>query len=273
MLIRDLSNHRAIYERYSQTFPYPPVPRISQEFINKLVLEAQKNHLEVFVHISDNKELSMAIKAGIQNIVHFTGVDLDFELDKELVDSIYNSELSWITTLMLDKSFLYPLHPEWIEDSEISEVYDSSRIGNFRDSLRIESAKEFLDYFKLDYGMKNPSLKSIASFQVDDIKRLYNNGVNIVLGTDTGNDFIFHGHSLHEEMQLLEMGGMPPLDIIKMGTQNAAKMLEKLDELGTIEEGKIADMILLDKNPLESISNTLSINKVIKNGVIQERIK
>lgn len=121
--------------------------------------------------------------------------------------------------------------------------------------------------------MENPTLKSIVSFQVSDIKTLYENGVNLVLGTDTGNDYNFHGYSLHEEMQLLEMGGMQPYDIIKMGTHNAAKMLDVQDRLGTIETGKIADMILLDKNPLESISNTLSINTVIKNGVIQKRIK
>ena len=111
------------------------------------------------------------------------------------------------------------------------------------------------------------------SFQVEDIKTLFENGVNMVLGTDAGNTYNFHGHSLHEEMQLLELGGMKPMDIIKMGTYNAAKMMDTLDELGTIEQGKIADMVLLDKNPLESIKNTLSINTVFKNGIIQQRIE
>ena len=94
----------------------------------------------------------------------------------------------------------------------------------------------------------------------------------MVLGTDTGNDFNFPGYSLHEEMQLLEIGGMEPLDIIKMGTLNAAKMMKAQDSLGSIEVGKIANLILLDKNPLESIRNTLEINKVIKNGVVQKRL-
>ncbi len=79
--------------------------------------------------------------------------------------------------------------------------------------------------------------------------------------------------SLHEEMQLLELGGMEQFDIIKMGTMNAAKMMSAQDSLGSIEVGKIANLVLLDKNPLEGISNTLSINSVIKRGVIQKRIK
>ncbi|HNP08733.1 MAG TPA: amidohydrolase family protein, partial [Cyclobacteriaceae bacterium] len=98
-------------------------------------------------------------------------------------------------------------------------------------------------------------------------------GLNMVLGTDTGNDFNFPGYSLHEEMQLLELGGMEPLEIIKMGTLNAAKMMNSQDSLGSIETGKIANMILLDKNPLEKMSNTLLINTVIKRGAIQKRIK
>ncbi|MCB0855146.1 MAG: amidohydrolase family protein [Bacteroidetes bacterium] len=108
--------------------------------------------------------------------------------------------------------------------------------------------------------------------QIADIKFLFDQGINMVLGTDVGNDFIFPGYSLHEEMQILEKGGMPRLDIIKMGTLNAARMVHASDSLGSIEAGKIANLILLDENPLESIENTLAIHKVIKNGVIQERI-
>lgn len=251
----------------------PPVPRMPQEFINKVVTEARKNNTKVFVHISDNIELGMALDAKINNILHFMGVNLDFTRDKEMIEQIYQSDVSWVTTLMLDKSFIYPLHPEWINQTEIKHLYDSEEFSNITSPSEIKKAKEYLDFFTYDYGMKNPTLEKIMAFQVEDIKTLYANGVNMVLGTDTGNRYIFHGYSLHEEMQLLEMGGMKPLDIIKMGTHNAAKMMDVLDELGTIEKGKIADMILLDKNPLVSIKNTLSINTVFRNGIIQKRIQ
>lgn len=69
------------------------------------------------------------------------------------------------------------------------------------------------------------------------------------------------------------MGGMDPLDIIKMATLNAAKMMHAQDSLGSIEKGKMANLILLDKNPLDKIRNTLDINTVIKRGIIQKRIE
>ena len=251
----------------------PPIPRMPQEFVNKVVKEAKKNNTKVFVHISDNIELRMALEAKIKNFVHFTGVNLDFERDKELIEDIYQSDISWVTTLMIDKSFIYPLHPEWISQTEIKAIYNAEeRFSNLTTQSEIEKAKEYLNFFETEYGLKNPNLKNIMAFQVEDIKTLYENGVNMVLGTDAGNTYNFHGHSLHEEMQLLELGGMKPIDIIKMGTYNAAKMMDSLDDLGTIEEGKIADMVLLDKNPLESIKNTLSISTVFKNGIIQQRI-
>ncbi|WP_420320392.1 amidohydrolase family protein [Flagellimonas sp.] len=254
--------------------PYPPyVERMPQEFVDHVNKEAIKNGTRVFAHVSDNIELKMAIDAGIKNLLHYTGVDLDFEKDKDLIQRIYRDSISWVTTLMLDKSMMYPKNPEWFEVEGLKEMYPAEEFEKMNDPDYIFRAEEFVKYFREYYGFDNPTLKQVVGFQVEDFIELTKNGVNMVLGTDTGNDFILPGYSLHEEMQLLELGGMTTLDIIKMGTLNAAKMLEVGDRLGSIEEGKIADMVLLDGNPLESISNTLKINRVFKNGKAQTRIE
>ncbi len=253
--------------------PNPPwVERMPQTFINKVQKEATNYETEVFAHVSDNIELEMAMDAGIRNLVHWTGIDLDFQKDTVLLDKIYRVRPSFITTFMIDKGFLYPLFPEWVEALRLEGVFDEDYLAKADDAKYIARAKELMDFWK-DYFQKDEvTLKDIASFQVNDIKILYENGILFVLGTDSG-FFVLPGYSLHEEMQLFELGGMDQLDIIKMATSNAAKMMHAQDSLGSIEVGKIANMVLLEKNPLEEISNTLLINSVIKRGVIQERIK
>lgn len=253
--------------------PAPPfVERIPQSFIDKTVKEASRYGLEVFAHVSDNKELEMAIKGGVQNLVHFTGVNIDPQdsIQRQLLEMFKKRNPYWVTTLMIDKSFLYPIHPEWFEAESMLAAYKES--VNELDPGLIQRAKIYVRILMDEYGLTDDSLKSFMVPQVEDILFLYEEGFNMVLGTDTGNDFNFPGYSLHEEMQLLELGGMKRLDIIKMGTLNAAKMMNAQDSLGSIEVGKIANLVLLDKNPLEVINNTLSINSVIKRGVIQERI-
>jgi len=253
--------------------PAPPfVERMPQEFINKTVKEASKYDLEVYAHVSDNTELEMAIRGGVQNIVHFTGVNIDPQdsIQTGLIEQLSKRNPSWVTTLMIDKSFLYPLHPEWFDLKEM--LTDYRQMKNEITPKSIEIAKMYLEFIKEEYGLEESSLSALMKPQVEDIQYLNDLGINMVLGTDAGNDLNYHGYSLHEEMQLLEFGGMKPLDIIKMGTLNAAKMMKTENSRGSIEVGKFADMVLLDRNPLESISNSLSINTVLKNGVIQKRI-
>ena len=99
-------------------------------------------------------------------------------------------------------------------------------------------------------------------------------GVNIVVGTDLGGrPYIMPGYSYHEEMELFQLGGFEPLEIIQCATLNAAKMLKVDDQYGSIEKGKVADFIILDQNPLLDIRNALSISKVFKDGVLQKRIQ
>ncbi len=255
--------------------PAPPfVERIPQEFIDKTVSEASQYGLEVFAHASDNEEFLMAVKGGVQNIIHFVGIDIDWENDEHLkaVNTLLERDAAIVTTLMIDKSFIYAINPEWLEVSALNEAYPLDELKKLVTPQAIGKAKRMMELMKLEYSVDQLTLENMFQSKVDDIIRLLEMDMVLVLGTDTGNDFNFHGYSLHEEMQLLEFGGMKPMDIIKMGTLNAAKMMEADKDLGSIEVGKLADMVLLDRNPLESISNSLSINTVIKNGVIQKRV-
>lgn len=252
--------------------PHPPwVDRMPQTFINKVQKEATKNGTEVFAHVSDNIELEMAMDGGIQNLVHWSGIDIDFHRDTVLLEKIYRVRPSFITTLMIDKGFLYPLFPDWIENLRREGVFDEEYLAKADNPDFKERAEDNISFWKDYFQKETISIQDIAMAQVDDIKVLYGNGIVFALGTDTG-PFVLPGYSLHEEMQLFESGGINQLDIIKMATFNGATIMQAQDSLGSIENGKIANMVLLNKNPLEEISNTMEINTVIKRGRIQKRI-
>ncbi len=91
-------------------------------------------------------------------------------------------------------------------------------------------------------------------------------GVEFLAGTDVSNPYCFPGFSLHDELALLVKTGFTPMEALQAATRNPAKYLGLLDSLGTVEKGKIANLVLLDANPLAEISNTQKINAVILGG-------
>lgn len=91
-------------------------------------------------------------------------------------------------------------------------------------------------------------------------------GVPLLAGTDLGNPFIFAGFSLHDELELFVQAGLTPTQSLQTATINPAKFLGKEKDFGTVERGKLADLVLLDANPLENISNTRRISGVVING-------
>ncbi len=91
---------------------------------------------------------------------------------------------------------------------------------------------------------------------------------NLLAGTDVSQNFpfVFFGFSLHEELELLVKAELSPFETLQTATTNPARFLDKEKDLGTIEKGKLADLVLLDANPLENITNTRKIAAVIANG-------
>jgi len=96
-------------------------------------------------------------------------------------------------------------------------------------------------------------------------------GVSILAGTDTSNPFCMPGFSLHDELGLLVRAGLTPLEALQAATLNPAKFLGNEKDFGTVEKGKVADLVLLEANPLDNIANTTKISAVIYGGQIFPR--
>ncbi len=96
-------------------------------------------------------------------------------------------------------------------------------------------------------------------------------GVGILAGTDTSNPFCMPGFSLHDELGLLVKAGLTPMQALQAATLNPARFLGTEKDFGTIEKGKVADLVLLDANPLDDIANTRKIASLVYGGRLYSR--
>ena len=103
-------------------------------------------------------------------------------------------------------------------------------------------------------------------FSFDRTRDLKDAGVKLLAGTDMPQAFVYPGFSLHDELALLVRSGLTPLEALRAATYNPAEFLGALDSLGTVAQGKLADLVLLDADPLADIRNTRRISAVIANG-------
>lgn len=113
--------------------------------------------------------------------------------------------------------------------------------------------------------------KKVFSKDLEVVGAMKRAGVEILAGTDTLNPYCLPGFSLHDELSLLVQAGMTPMGALQAATLNPARFLGREKDLGTVAPGKIADLVLLDANPLDDISNTRRISAVVFGGQFVSR--
>jgi len=125
----------------------------------------------------------------------------------------------------------------------------------------------FKDLTDEDYANEKRAIEK----RIEIVRAMHRAGVKFLAGTDTPVPSVYPGFSIHEELAFFVNAGMTPMEALQTATSNPAQFLNMAQELGTIQKGKIADLVLLDKNPLDDIKNTQSINAVVLNGRLLDR--
>jgi len=142
---------------------------------------------------------------------------------------------------------------------EYSEVHDNAKLNRFTPHRIIdEKTKRRPSWFRKD-EYEFPKLAA----QVTKLER-----AGGLVGV--GSHGQLQGLGYHWEMWMLASGGMTPLEVLKCATVNGSKIVGRPDDLGSIEPGKLADLVIFDKNPLDDIHNTNTIHWVVKNGEVFE---
>lgn len=144
---------------------------------------------------------------------------------------------------------------------------DSTEFGDEIVSMMLDKGTYFVPTITIAWAYKETDSEVFSSLK-KVVKKLHDAGVNIATGTDSGTPGVVIGKGLHKELELMVDAGISPMEAIMAGTRNAADNLGKGNELGTIEKGKLADMIVVSGNPLEEIEKTRDIKMVVKDGVV-----
>ena len=177
------------------------------------------------------------------------------------LSAVLKSNGTWqVPTLTLLRMFAFGDDPAFLKDDRLKYVPVRMRMS--WDPAAVDGTHTAEDFAY----MKKEFQKDLAV-----VGTMQKSGVGIMAGTDTANPFCFPGFSLHDELGLLVQAGLSPLQALQAATLNPARFLGREKDLGTIEQGKLADLVLLDANPLDDIGNTKQIAGVVSAGKFYPR--
>jgi len=242
----------------------------SKDTYYAILKAAQNAGLPVVGHLPMIMTLAEVSDAGQRSIEHnfFTNLNKMSEEERErLIAKLKKNDTAFVPTLAADHSRSIPM--------EETKAVLNDRNGEL-DYRRPYLPKDLLDFWEesisLEKYMGNIDWKKLFQTGHLFLRDLHQSGVKIMAGTDLGVPLVYPGFSLHDELHhLVEKVGMTPMEALVSATRLPAEFMGMGDSLGTVEEGRIADLVLLDANPLEEITNTLKISAVVAGGVLYEQ--
>ncbi len=242
---------------------------LDKKIFDAVIEQAKISEIDIVSHPSQKVPFSYHLNPQIKSIEHAEEIvqqPLQFDLDtiklQPIIDSISQSKhTSYCPTITVFNNIYQMMINDSILDSELLE---------FMNPLikKVDSKNQFDRWL---YAKQNDStvvsrIKSQHDFHITIVQKLHETGVNIVCGTDAGIGVTLPGFSIHKELKFYKEAGLSNYEVLKTATVNASKTHSIMNSMGTIQVGKIANLLLVDDNPLITLSSLENPNCVFVKG-------
>ncbi|HSN61751.1 MAG TPA: amidohydrolase family protein, partial [Ferruginibacter sp.] len=224
-----------------------------------------KNGLKLAVHATELKTAQLAVEAGADILVH--SID-DAVIPDDFIKTLKQKNVTYIPTLIVGANYYKVFSGRLANHQQDLKWANAFTYGTLTDPEAMTET-EMPPVFKMLRKNGIPaSIGKSDSISYINLTKLANAGVNIAAGTDAGNIGTQHASSYLQELEAMQKAGLSNAAILKAATINTAIGFGKEKLWGSIEKGKQADMILLNKNPLDSLQHLNQIEMVFKNGML-----
>jgi imidazolonepropionase-like amidohydrolase len=233
---------------------------------------AQAAGLDLIVHATELRGAKAALRAGAAMLVHSVE---DEPLDDEFLSLLQTTGAIYAPTLVVGRDGVrayasiilgtrYPIDdPGHCVDS--NTVAKTTKVAPLRALIPdFTRASE-----RVLRGLDATEARSTV--MADNLRRARAAGATIVVGTDAGNPFVFHGASIFGEMEAMQAAGLSASEIVVMATRNGAQAMGRLKDFGTLEPGKLADLLVLAEDPRVDVRAFRSLTHVMRGGHLYEQ--
>jgi imidazolonepropionase-like amidohydrolase len=231
--------------------------KLSPEFCAAVLEQSRKHGKVTFAHVYELADAKFLVRQGLNVLAHNVR---DREVDAEFIKLARERDVTLIPTLARDEGiFVYGDAPAWIEDPYFLKFVPPERQGVLKTRIREEQAKH----------PQRPLFKAGLEMNKINLKKMADAGVRIAFGTDSGgaaDRFFIQGYFEHREMELMVQAGLTPMQVIQSFSKGASEAMRIDRNFGTLAVGKAADLLVLERNPLENISNMRTIQAIYLGG-------
>jgi len=265
---------------------YFDIPTHGDAVLEEINKEAREKDRLIFVHVTSEYNMSRAIEHLRPNTFVHTLIGRESPLSSQMVDRIRDAGIYQATTQQIADSWLTQDNLQKIERPFVTSVVPGPELAVARDpangplaktrmqEAQLENVPWFMKWLisdKFQQVLSSSAIQNSSGLAKQALADLHKAGVPIVLGSDSLQHpfaiYTFHGASSVNELLIVSKLGLSPFETLKAATMTSAQMLGLDGEIGTVEIGKRADLLILPANPLNDIEALSNPSWVVKTGV------